>query len=66
MAFMNAIESLPPPAVVLARINSCRQELQQLKRLLRASRAAAAAAEARQRRERLPAMRKGGARNGQR
>jgi hypothetical protein len=47
---MDAITNIPPPEIVIARINACRDELQALKRLLRASQAAARAEEARARR----------------
>jgi hypothetical protein len=48
------VESLPPPEIVIARIEACRDELAALKRLLRASQAAAQAEEARRRRQESP------------
>ena len=51
------LQTLPPPADIVRRIESCRQEIAALKQLLRASQAASAAEEARKRRAGLKCWR---------
>jgi hypothetical protein len=58
---METATPLPPPDLILERMNLCRVELAELKRLLRAVRAAGKAEEAR--RARQPLAGKEGGRN---
>jgi hypothetical protein len=57
---MSAIENLPAPETIEARIIACRDELAALKKLLRASQAARAAEEAKKRRQMEPTPREVG------